>query len=819
MYAAWICEHNSWLPQVDRDSPQPYLVFTLRGKGHWYDNGEIVPLPRGSSDGFVPASASGDPADCSSALAPLVLYALRRVPLSAPAARRLCGLDPSDAARRIFERLSSADLQLRRRDVEALAAAEAEFLCYEVDSEDGGRGRGDPTLLELFRSHSELCGLLSDSELVSISQPNATAVSGFGLGAAPELDPAALADTVADVFRQLIIDAETQENSSGQPLGGLLSALACSEARVCEVYGAASFSALSGGAPFPAFCVRHCATDLAQAVGPLLRTGAGGSDTQRRGRLLEIAALAAAAAEAAGHCLTNQNAVGLPGDASTATYENKGGTVAEQIGLALERHFDASLDSLGFRSAAEALNDVRCASASRPGQGAASAASIASVPAAECLCGVGQQQPPAESEESLLFAAAAEIEGAPSLVDLADWLDWGRRYFHRLGPFRLRIGELWLQVAGSCKTESAKSSSGTLAPSSTLLELCEGRFVKVPGRAELADFQQAVEVLDPAAAAAAVIGMAVRLGGLDVLAGQLALLSDCVEARLIAARSQPVCAAAFAFAAICAVSPSLRLPLGVPIFVDSFARAVPSADRLLLDQCRCVVDFAVIRQIGLYKGRRAWMCDAAASACCPPAGEGLLDGPTSGLAAERSGGARQYGSQALQVCGGSDAGVAPTGRDGRGGDSGGASASAEPLAGPSSPAEGEDGESFHGRVHPHTASICRAVRQKFGLGEGQTPPNPETLALVNRAIKRLAADLYAKDVHFILEVRTLLKSTPAGPGIREVGGRRTATDLRIRGCGFIGTPSQRLVPGSGARYGYAPLRQCKELHYTRRGET
>ena len=59
---------------------------------------------------------------------------------------------------------------------------------------------------------------------------------------------------------------------------------------------------------------------------------------------------------------------------------------------------------------------------------------------------------------------------------------------------------------------------------------------------------------------------------------------------------------------------------------------------------------------------------------------------------------------------------------------------------------------FRGNSRRGTA----AVRHKFGLGEGQTPPNLEMLALVNRSIKRLADDLYAKDVHFILEVRICL---------------------------------------------------------------
>ncbi len=56
-------------------------------------------------------------------------------------------------------------------------------------------------------------------------------------------------------------------------------------------------------------------------------------------------------------------------------------------------------------------------------------------------------------------------------------------------------------------------------------------------------------------------------------------------------------------------------------------------------------------------------------------------------------------------------------------------------------------------IHPDTERVCRRVRSAFGLEEGSVQPTPATLAVVNKSIERLAADLYAKEVHFILEVR------------------------------------------------------------------
>ena len=285
-------------------------------------------------------------------------------------------------------------------------------------------------------------------------------------------------------------------------------------------------------------------------------------------------------------------------------------------------------------------------------------------------------------------------------------------------------------------------------PLCALLELREGHFVKVPARAGPADFQRAVEALDPAAAAAAAVGMAVRLGSVDALAEQFALLAGYVEARLAAVRPQPARAAGFAFAAARAVPRELRPQLGVPLFVDPLVRAVPGADRLLLDQCRGAADIAALRQIGLCKGRRAWMLDCGREA---PAAAGASGHEAAG-AVDCAGEAGQRDMQPLRSQDRAD-GV-PAGGGG-GGESGEAAAHSEPLPvpGPVAPADGAPSrESYHGRVHPDTAQICQTVRQKFGLGEGQAPPNLETLALVNRAIKRLAADLYAKDVHFILEV-------------------------------------------------------------------
>ena len=55
-------------------------------------------------------------------------------------------------------------------------------------------------------------------------------------------------------------------------------------------------------------------------------------------------------------------------------------------------------------------------------------------------------------------------------------------------------------------------------------------------------------------------------------------------------------------------------------------------------------------------------------------------------------------------------------------------------------------------IHPYTKRVCRRVCSAFGLEEGLTPPTPTTLAMVNKSIELLAAELYAKEVHFILEV-------------------------------------------------------------------
>jgi hypothetical protein len=60
-------------------------------------------------------------------------------------------------------------------------------------------------------------------------------------------------------------------------------------------------------------------------------------------------------------------------------------------------------------------------------------------------------------------------------------------------------------------------------------------------------------------------------------------------------------------------------------------------------------------------------------------------------------------------------------------------------------------------IHPETLSVCESVRAKYGLNVAMESEEAQRAFenlhnVTNRSIQRLAADLYAKDVHFVLEL-------------------------------------------------------------------
>ena len=737
-----------WLIEVDRKSPPPYRVCTMRGDQFWYDEDQLIFCARAADDNTSMKYVQ--------MFAPLVLCSLRRIPLSSPAARQLCSFDTDSVVHIILKRLSDAGLRLRLSDVEALAMAEADFLA----ACGGSIVNGGLTLLGLLQSHDLLSVLLLEKDSRDITLSGTTVQD---CQAVSRVDSFTLADTLVDIFQQQFKCDNKDED--GVQNGGIIPVLARVETRVCEVYGSGSFLALSGGVSFAAFCAEHCAAHLVCGSSPYLDSahrisGAGSVQTQLEGkrlsRLLEVAFLASALSDKASFG-SNESATldeGARNGVAETTFKGDDLVVMKRVRQAVERHFDSRLDSLGFSDPAAVLEEARHFGVASAGEGTSFAWPIH---AAECLVSSDPREIPAEeSQETMLHAAALEVKWAPMLVDLSEWLDWRSRYFECLGPFRLCIAQLWHRADSEAGRVSAgavdhlfhhkqRSGEGWTASTDTcasgptfiILEVSEGHFVKVPDRPDMASFQLAVEAMESSAAAAAALGMVVRLGGVDALVEQFALLAELVETHLAASRQQPFRAAGFVFAATRAIPQVLRLQLGVPLFVDPFVRVMPGADRLLLDQCNSIADFAALRQIGLFQGRRAWMQDSAG-----------------GMAAmtERLNVIAKDLVDYVDVCPSPDnfpvssiGNYEPNLKAGF--------TESQTAVDFVTPSDMSLIESYHGRLHPDTEKICLAVRHKFGLAEGQGPPNLEFLALLNRAIKGLAAELYAKDVHFVLEVQ------------------------------------------------------------------
>ena len=313
-------------------------------------------------------------------------------------------------------------------------------------------------------------------------------------------------------------------------------------------------------------------------------------------------------------------------------------------------------------------------------------------------------------------------------------MDWDNRYFDALGPWSDFVDRIWTEGGG-----------GPQALGVVLLEVKSGHHVKLPVRHSIHDFGEALRRLEPLEAAAIAVSLAVESGSVAALSASFRLLRSQVEDRL--ANMHTAQAARFVLAAIVGVPPPLRPALAVPLFVEALVAKVPGAERALPAQCRTLADRVAIRQVGLACGKLAWIRVASTagsydSGGAAPAGSSVrLDPPdatVSVIPASQPAGASEDAGTTCQGTAGGEAkragtanGDAPAGMDN-------SAAMQSEVA--------EDG------IHPDTRRVCRRVRRAFGLEPGLARPTQATLDVVNRSIQRLAADLYAKEVHFILEV-------------------------------------------------------------------
>ncbi len=668
----------------------PYLVRTPSGSTWWYERKAIVAVTGINSDKKVsPENGKSGASNFTIAerdrlvqcLAPLVMCAMRKLPLECETGRALISFDTQQAVAAVLSFLHTKTLKLRLDTVEILVEAEEIFReILAVDSSNVA-----PSLLPLLLDQRDLKELLDNSSLLDASQGVVEGHINLGSEGISELQ-------VLDAVKGALLEVFATEVSADE----IIDQLASAEDQVCEVYTASSFQALTSGMSFLRFCASS-----AKQIYPLLHFKSlacgskgqlGGASDAVRLRLLEVVRLSM-----------------QPPDAERISPSHIQGVV--------ERHFSIRLECLGYSSVNEIMEEL----GTQPPTDVILNKPIFS---GQSLLLHGTPEETMSKEEKFRDALR-ELTMAPFLIDLSEWMDWGNRFFDALGPWPDFVRGVWIESGGSL---------GAL-----LLEVQAGRHIKLPVSHSPHDFNDALRRHDALEAAAIAVSLAVDCGSVSALSASFQLLRAQVEGQLMAMSSAQ--AAGFVLAATVAVPPSLRPALAVPLFVDALLAKVPGAERALPAQCSSLADRVALRQVGLACGKLAWII-AARPHCSDDCSGGALAGSNAPLdlsdatvwavnpAAEST-----VGGEDMRMSAEEDAVSAEKTK------------SAAEVAGTTPVLElAEDG------IHPDTTRVCRRVRSSFGLEEGLAPPTPATLAVVNKSIERLAADLYAKEVHFILEV-------------------------------------------------------------------
>ena len=166
------------------------------------------------------------------------------------------------------------------------------------------------------------------------------------------------------------------------PADGVIDRLARAEAEVCEVYAAGSFQALASGMSFLGFCAAS-----ARQISPILRfnSGRGASDAVQT-RLTEVLHLSL-----------------QPPDAERKALSHVKGVI--------ERHFGVRLESLGYSSVDEIMDELQKA----PTHDARFNGLVA---ASQSLLWHGKAQEET-SKDGKLSEALSELKAAPFLLDLS----------------------------------------------------------------------------------------------------------------------------------------------------------------------------------------------------------------------------------------------------------------------------------------------------------------------------------------------------------------------------------------------------------------
>ena len=270
------------LVSVDASSV-PYLVRTPSGSNWWYERKAIVAVTVTDSEKkAMPENCKFDAVDFTTAerdrllqcLAPLVVFAMRKLPLECEAGQALISFDTQQAVTAVVSFLRSKTLKPRLDVIQDLLEAEEIFRgILSVNSSNVA-----PSLLHLLLEEEDLRGLLDTTSLPDATQRAAEAHESLGSEGVSE-------SQVLDAVKGAICEEFAVEVSADDIIGHLARA----EDQVCEVYGASSFVTLTSGIPFLRFCA-----SWARQINPLLsfkarsRGRLGVASDEVRLRLLEV---------------------------------------------------------------------------------------------------------------------------------------------------------------------------------------------------------------------------------------------------------------------------------------------------------------------------------------------------------------------------------------------------------------------------------------------------------------------------------------------------------------------------------------------------
>jgi uncharacterized membrane protein YgcG len=566
-------------------------------------------------------------------------------------------------------------------------------------------------------------------------------------------DEAEVLSHVCDLLRAAADVAMAADGGSmGTTLLGVLAATEgrlLAERHVSSAGGSGGFEELGLGS-FAAFAARH-APQLSAALPPQMQRigigsggGGGGGDgaegLQRESVLRVAAAVArsAAALTGGGRAAQQEEAEEEDGDA-----RRSGGADADAgaIAAAVAAHFGIAsaaelLAAGGFDSAEDLLAEAR---ASAPQTAYALAAALVFSPAS------ASASAPASAAAGPLGAlsaadAARALARLPPLSDVASALHWRALFAPSLGPLPSALP----------RATAAAAASSADAPR-PLLEVCAGVFVALPADASVAGFASALGARDASGAAAHVVGLADAAGHVSLT--PLALLRAHAAAVFSSCASEDN-AACLVRDALLATPAPLRAPLAAPVFLTPFfesAGAAAGARALLAAAAGAPRSeaAAMLHALGWQLGVREWVealretlfsssqegspgaaHDATAAAAALPAPPGAAAGAAAAPSAAAAAAAALASPPSLAATSASAPG-----------------ASAAPLAHADAAAN---------------AALCADIARGYGFVADAatgalTPENdrPDVRNLQRgyaRATQRLAAELYANDIHFVLEL-------------------------------------------------------------------